>query len=256
MLYQPIVDLRSGALAKVEALARLRLRDGRLIGPSEFLPHFARRELAELFRQGLEQALSSLRAWDALGLPLDVCVNLPPSLLALESCVDWVDDALRRHGVAASRLSLELLEHPFEHAAMLVERRALDRLRGLGVSLAMDDFGSGHSDLRRLAAIPFDALKVDQELTRLFASDSDAGPPPPRARTRLRRLLRRLPAEVVVEGVEDCAALAAARKLGAGFAQGFGIARPMPWPALPAWAQDFATRRCAHAASPAPCAGA
>ena len=229
MLYQPIVDLRSTVAVKVEALARLRLRDGRLLGPAEFLPSFGASELGALFDQGLRLSLGSVRAWAAVGVELGVCVNLPPVVLSDRRCVERVADALRVHGVAPDRLELELLEHAFDQPA--AQQAMLKRLRRLGVGLAMDDFGSGHSDMPRLRAVCFDTLKVDRELTHRVARDGSAG--------GLTLLIRRLGQDVVAEGIEDLGSLRAARSMGARFAQGYAIARPMRAEAVPGWVEAF-----------------
>ncbi|MGC9163685.1 MAG: diguanylate cyclase domain-containing protein, partial [Thiomonas sp.] len=86
MHYQPVVDLRSGKPTAMEALARLRLDDGRLIGPGQFLPSFGASELTRLFILGLEQALQQLARWDADGLTFDLSVNLPPEVLLMPDC--------------------------------------------------------------------------------------------------------------------------------------------------------------------------
>ena len=246
MLYQPIVDLFSTAAVKVEALARLRLRDGRLVAPAEFLPAFGPAELGVLFGQGLQLSLRSLRAWAANGVELGVCVNLPPVVLSDPACVDLVSDALRSHGVAPARLELELLEQAFDEP--VAQLAVLARLRRLGVGLAMDDFGSGHSDVPRLRTVCFDTLKVDRDLTHRVARDCAA--PGTRA-SDLTRLLRRLRHDVVAEGVEDSGSLRAARSMGARFAQGYAIARPMRADAVPGWVRAFdaARHRCATPAA-------
>lgn len=234
MLYQPIVDLRCAATVKVEALARLRMRDGCVVCPSDFLPAFGVEELAELFREGLEQSLRSLRNWDALGLRLGIGVNLPPAILGDPACVDWVAQALHTHQVEPGRLSLELLEQPFDD--ITAQQRVLERLRELGVRLAMDDFGSGHSDMQRFRSIRFDVLKIDHMLTRRLASRprQDA-----RGGSALLGFASRLGCEVVVEGVDGPASLRAANDLGAQYAQGNGIALPMPGDAVKPWVDAF-----------------
>ncbi|WP_233224756.1 EAL domain-containing protein [Thiomonas sp. X19] len=87
--YQPVVDLRCGKPDLVEALARLRLEDGTLASPAEFLPGFGATELVRLFRDGLHQALTQLQAWDAQGLKLVVSLNLPPAVLIHPDCSTW-----------------------------------------------------------------------------------------------------------------------------------------------------------------------
>ena len=234
MYYQPIVDLQSGVVAKVEALARLRMADDVVVAPGAFIPLLGDNELASVFREGLQQSLRALRRWDAQGLALAVSLNLPPSVLNDPQCADWIDEALREHGVEARRLTLELLE------VQLVDDdaqgRGLERLRALGVGVAMDDFGSGYSNVHRLSSVNFDTIKIDQNLTRQLQAN-------PLQNTTLFgtliQLVRDLGKSVVVEGIETVAHLEAAAVLGAQFGQGYALARPMPAAEIQRWVDAF-----------------
>ncbi len=242
MQVQPIVDLHSGALRKVEALARLRLDDGALVSPGVFLPLLGNAELERLFRRGLEQALAMLRAWDEQGLHVELSLNLPPSTLLAADCARWIGEALHAHGVAAQRLTLELLESESVDDASFAD--AVARLQPLGVRFAMDDLGAGYSSLTRLATLPFDTLKIDQALTaQLHTRPIDT--------LRLMATLVQVGHDtrrcVVIEGLEDDALIEAARVLGAHEGQGYAYARPMPADALPAWAAQRIVRSQAHA---------
>ena len=231
MWMQPVADLRSGKVVRAEALARLQLPFGEVLGPADFLPLLDDQELAQLFQLGLEQTLQALGQWDAQGLRLDVSINLPPSLL-LDHAVDIVAAALQRHGVAARRLQLELLEN--QEADGDLRDACIRRLRQLGVQLAIDDLGSGYSSLLRLKTLPFDAIKVDQGLVSGMAAD------PLRGLALVRSLLqmgRDLDLAVVVEGLETAGLIEMAAVLGARYGQGYGLARPMPAADLPAWEQ-------------------
>lgn len=230
MFVQPIVDLRGGAVSKVEALARLRCEDGSVVSPGLFLPLLGEAELHWLFREGLEQALSWLARWDALGIRLDMSLNLPPSTLVDTRCVDWVREALQRHGLQPGRLSLELLETQQIEAG--VQHRAIESLSQLGVRLAMDDLGAGYSSLKRLASSRFDLIKIDQELFRQIHAA-------PLNTLNLVGSLIHLGAdydcEIVVEGLEDAGMIEVAAVLGAGQGQGWGLGRPMEPERLQAW---------------------
>jgi diguanylate cyclase len=112
----------------------------------------------------------------------------------------------------------------------------LEGLAGLGVRLSVDDFGTGHSSLAYLSRLPVAALKIDRAFVAGLAGE-----------TANRSIVattvelgQRLGLEVVAEGVEDDAVLAILRTLGCELAQGFGIARPMPADAVPAWAAEHA----------------
>ena len=231
---QPVVDLRSGQVVRVEALARLVLDDGSVIPPRQFLPLLGDAELDRVFRLGLDQALEQLVAWEAKDLQLDLSVNLAPATLLDPDCPAWVGQALRRHGVAPHRLSLELLETESIDAASQDE--AIDQLVRLGVKLAMDDLGSGYSSLQRLSTLPFDTIKVDQSLTLNLRRDPLLSLSLIRAIIQLGRDLGR---QVVVEGLEDAGMVEAAVILGAVQGQGYALARPMRADLLPEWADAF-----------------
>jgi len=187
-----------------------------------------------VFRLGLDQALEQLVAWEAKDLQLDLSVNLAPATLLDPDCPAWVGQALRRHGVAPHRLSLELLETESIDAASQDE--AIDQLVRLGVKLAMDDLGSGYSSLQRLSTLPFDTIKVDQSLTLNLRRDPLLSLSLIRAIIQLGRDLGR---QVVVEGLEDAGMVEAAVILGAVQGQGYALARPMRADLLPGWAGAF-----------------
>lgn len=228
MFMQPIVDLRTGKMSKVEALARLELSDGQILPPGMFLPLLGDVELDTLFRMGLDQALDQLRQWDEQGVALEVSVNLSPGSLLAPECGRWVRDALQRNGIAAERLTLELLES--QRVDPQVREAAIETLVGLGVKLALDDLGSGHSSLERLAALPFNVIKVDQGLlARLHSS-------PLHTLALVRAIVQignDFDREVVVEGLESASLIEVAGILGAGYGQGYALARPMPAERIP-----------------------
>lgn len=232
---QPVIDLRTGSMVKVEALARLRLQGGDVVPPAAFLPLLGTAELDHLFRLALDQALAHLVRWHAHELMIDVAVNLPPSSLLDPDCPRWVEDALREHGVSPQRLTLELLEtHSIDTAQ---QDESLERLTRLGVKLAMDDLGSGYSSLQRLSTVRFDTIKIDQGLL-LHIRDN-----PVQTLSLISTIIqmgRDFEREVVVEGLEDADMIEAATLLGARLGQGYGLARPMPPEALLDWARTRA----------------
>ncbi len=231
---QPVVDLRSGRLVKLEGLGRLCMGD-ELIGPGLFLPLLGDAELDHLFRLGLDHVLAALVALEADGLQVDVSINMAPSTLLDADCPRWVDDALRRHGVAPQRLHLELLESAELDPS--AQDEAVERLVRVGVKLAMDDLGAGYSSLQRLSALPFDLIKIDQSLILNLRRAPLRSLPLIRSLIQLARDLDR---QVVVEGLEDPGMIEAALALGAESGQGYGIARPMPLDAVAAWHSGYA----------------
>lgn len=231
---QPVIDLRDGSVHLFEALARLRLPDGRLIAPGEFLPYLTDAELDHLFTQMIDLALGWVARWDRDGLRANVSVNLPPSTLLNPGCLDLVRNALRRHDVSADRLGLELLES--QTLEWQVQRDALDQLVALGVGLAMDDLGAGYSSLKRLSALPFNAIKLDRELL------SEIRRKPVETLSMIASLIqmgRDFGMNVAIEGLEDLGIAEAAVILGAPLGQGYYFARPVPAVEAAGWADGF-----------------
>lgn len=246
MVYQPVVDLRSGRVVKFEALARLRAgpadgstrggAPGALVPPAEFLPAFGDAELYRLFEIGIDQALAALVAWRARGVEAGVALNLPPSSSSDDRYVDAVGAALAAHDVEPALLTLELLETAALDGAPSWRSTGLDRLRATGVRLAQDDLGSGYSSLLRLRTLEFDEVKIDQGIVR------DAERSPRAALTfvqPLTSLAHALGLTVTVEGLETDGLVEAAVFLGADHGQGYAIARPMAPDAVAGWAAGF-----------------
>ncbi|ALL68931.1 diguanylate cyclase/phosphodiesterase with PAS/PAC sensor [Paraburkholderia caribensis MBA4] len=232
MHYQPILNLKTREVEKVEALARL--DDGsRLLAPGQFLPTFSRDDLLELFVRGLEQALSQRNSWLREGVDLSISVNLPPCGLSDGRYLEATRQVLARHACDPAALTLEVLETEEVQAAQ--SSQGILRYKELGVMLAQDDLGSGHSSLNRLRVMPFDCIKIDREIVRLDGNDnSDIL----RFVYQLTRLAHSLGKTVVVEGVEDEGMIDALVVLGADLIQGYGIARPMPAGQVAGWMKN------------------
>ncbi|MDE7548777.1 EAL domain-containing protein [Acetobacter fabarum] len=223
MFMQPVVDLRTGHLRKVEALARLKDTDGTIVSPAIFLPLLGHDDLDRLFEIGLEQGLAWLKSWDENGLSTELSLNLPPSCLSNANILNIVGNMLKRYNMPPARLTLEVLETQDIDSGK--QEAALRDFRAMGVQMAIDDLGAGHSNLMRLSAMAFDSIKVDRGLLhhirdvplQIFSVIRS-----------LREMGRDLSSLVVVEGLENAEVIEAMRYLGCHYGQGFGIARPMP----------------------------
>ena len=235
MHYQPIISLRTGKVTGVEALARLRLDDGTVVAPLEFLPILNDAEVDRLLRIGTEQAIKTVISLPAGNSDLDVSVNLQPGSLVEPGFVTWLESALSGSGLEPNRLVLELLETD-EFVDPIKRDTALLALNKIGVRLVMDDYGTGYSNVLRLRDLHFDGFKVDQGLVRNAALDP----------VKVIELVgitivmgRDLGLQVVVEGLEDESLVELAQMLGADKGQGFAIARPMPAEKLQIWLQSY-----------------
>ncbi len=239
LVVQPVVDLRSGAVRKVEALARLRGADGSLLPPAAFLPALGSAELHLLLRQGLRMGLAQLRAWQRDGLDVGLSLNLAPSSLVHADCLRWVEEALAEAGVEPALLTLELLEGEPLQAG--IGDAAIRRLAALGVRIAMDDLGSGYSSLQRLAELPFHVIKIDRSIVRELNVE------PLKALSLIRSTVQigqDFEREVVAEGLEDAGLVEAACLLGCAFGQGYALARPMSPQDLPSWIAGYRPQAC------------
>jgi EAL domain-containing protein (putative c-di-GMP-specific phosphodiesterase class I) len=245
--YQPILDLRSGSVTKVEALARL-MNDDEILAPDTFFAALSPDDFLEVYVRGLNRALLDRRRWLEQGIELDVSLNLPPS--AMNDCryLEATRHALAVHACRPERLTLEMLENeslgPYDNQQTL-----LSQFKSLGVQLAQDDLGSGHSGLTRLRTLPFDGIKIDRGIVKTPDGAKDIG----NARDALRfayqltRLGHSLGKWVVVEGIENPEMLEAMMILGVDGVQGYTVARPMPAGRLPEWVSAHAGAPFVHA---------
>ncbi|WP_225753390.1 EAL domain-containing protein [Actinotalea sp. Marseille-Q4924] len=224
---QPIVALPTGEVVEMEAL--LRWDDPVLgpVGPDVVVPVAEATGLIRpLGRWVLERACAAAVRWPVpFGAvePPRVAVNVSPLQLSDREFGDDVVAALRRTGLAPTRLVLEVTEQAGV-ADLACTQEVLSRLRGLGVRVALDDFGAGRTSLTLLRQLPLDTVKID----RTFVSGDEPGA----AEGVLLRLLvdacHSLGLEVVAEGVEDARQATTVASLGIDRAQGWHFGYPEP----------------------------
>jgi diguanylate cyclase (GGDEF)-like protein len=229
--YQPKLDLHTGRVTGVEALVRWQHPERGLLAPGAFLPLA---EQAGLMRRlallVLERAVRDLRAWRAGRHELSMAVNLSVSNLQDVALPEQVGLLLATYGVPADALVLEITEDVLMADAARTQQ-VMAELRRLGVRLSIDDYGTGYSSLAYLRALPVDELKLDRSFVSSLTTDAKAAAI---VRSTL-QLSRDLGITMVVEGVEDAAALDALSAWNCDLAQGYHIARPMPAEQLLSW---------------------
>ncbi|WP_317791112.1 putative bifunctional diguanylate cyclase/phosphodiesterase [Actinoplanes sichuanensis] len=228
--YQPIVRLSDGATVSVEALARWTDPVAGPVHPDVFVTMAERTGLvAAIDDFVLDRACAdAARLAEIYGRPIDVHVNVSAGRLAGQGLEDAVRAALTRHRLDPARLIIEITETlripDLPCAASLVER-----LRALGVRVALDDFGSGYNALAQLHAIPVDIVKLDSTLTDVDTSPDRAG--------ALCRSVLAICAElgitVVAEGLETEERAGAMAALGCPQGQGYLYGAPAPLSRLP-----------------------
>jgi diguanylate cyclase (GGDEF)-like protein len=224
LYYQPIVDCHSLELVGVEALVRWQHPQYGLVPPDDFIPLAEETGLIKpLTRWVLGAALRQCRAWHDGGLHVRVAVNLSAHDVQDPTLPDLIGQLLAEHGVAPSRLTVELTET----ALMADPERALNtltRLGAMGVQMAIDDFGTGYSSLSYLTRLPAKQLKIDRAFVRNLGDEMRQAA----VVHSTIELGHTLGLEVVAEGVEDEATRELLSGLGCDRVQGFHIARPMP----------------------------
>ena len=236
LVYQPIVDLASGALTGVEALVRWHAPGRGMVSPAEFIPLAEETGLIRsLGRWVLEEACRQGAAWaalgDAHGAPaFSMTVNVSGRQLQQAAFVGEVAAALAASGFPAERLVLELTESTVIHHPE-VARQRLTALKALGVRLAIDDFGTGYSALSYLRQFPIDVLKIDKS----FVDDVAGGGQPAALAAAIIALGDALALHTVAEGVESAEQAAALRTMGCPLAQGYHFARPLAPEAVATW---------------------
>lgn len=161
MVYQPQVAVASGNVVGLEALIRWNF-DGSFVPPDEFLPVIEEVGLMhDLSLWVLEQACQQNVDWQNAGFPpVSIAVNLPPSFILHVDCAEKVQSILRKTGLAAKYLEIELTENTFIGSG-LAAVSVLKSLRDIGVIIALDDFGTGYSCLSYLKDLPIGTLKID-----------------------------------------------------------------------------------------------
>jgi len=228
LVYQPIVELDTGAMVSAEALVRWQHPALGAISPAEFIPVAEDSGLIVALGQWvLEEACRALAHWravDPLGAPHSVSVNISRAELALgPRLLARIRDTLARAGLPPHCLQLEVTEREVmrDPAASLA---LMHDLQAMGVRLAMDDFGTGTSSLACLRDYPFDTIKID----RSFVSDLAASPDLLAVIHATITLVENLGKASVAEGVENASQLAILQSLGCRFAQGYFFSRPLP----------------------------
>ncbi|MEJ2625369.1 MAG: bifunctional diguanylate cyclase/phosphodiesterase [Pseudolabrys sp.] len=222
--YQPIVSAEGGRVVGVEALLRWTHVTRGPIGPARFIPVAEQMGLMDqLGAFVLRRALKEAKRWPGL----DVAVNLSPVQVHDRDIVDLVRSALADSGVPPSRLILEITEGVLiDNPDEMLKR--IEDLHALGVRIALDDFGSGYSNLGYLQRFPLDKLKIDRVFVTALGESANGGV----IIQAIVALGRALGLTVVVEGVETEEQRMLLQLAGCDEMQGFLFARPAPAKAI------------------------
>ncbi|MBM7243108.1 bifunctional diguanylate cyclase/phosphodiesterase [Rhodococcus fascians] len=246
MVYQPIVELATGAVVGAEALVRWNHPELGLLMPDAFIPLAEDNDLiVPLSMWILTDVAATIADWQSRAIMLQVGVNVSPAHFAAGTLATDVIDIVDTHGIERGRLALELAESQTLHDLDAVHYQLRDVQRH-GVLIAIDDFGSGFSSLERLATLPVDILKIDRSLTQHLDSTNLHRR---RAMTTLCTALvdvtTTLGKDTVIEGIETTEQLRICTDMGVTFGQGHLLGRPMPVAEL----EQYITRHSSHSES-------
>ena len=233
--FQPQAVVGCAGVCAAEALVRWRHPHLGILGPDHFIRFAEERGfIHQIGRQMLDMALAQLAAWDIEGLHVPrMAVNV--SALELRpGYAELVEAALTRHGVQPHRLELEITESALG-ADAVGTLSMLARLRKLGVSISVDDFGVGYSSLGQLRRLPIDSLKIDQT----FIAEIDSNQQDAAIVSAVVTMARSLGLRTVAEGAEKESHLAMLQTLGCDCVQGYVLARPMPAAQFADWVRNF-----------------
>jgi diguanylate cyclase (GGDEF)-like protein/PAS domain S-box-containing protein len=231
--YQPIMDLQSRRPIAVEALLRWRQASGYVVSPNEFIPVAEESDL--ILRLGdfaLSSALRDLVRWRSRFphvADLSVAVNISSRQLT-SRLVTSCEALLGQHGLEGAALTVEVTERGVM-VDVVESIRVLEQLAQLGIKVAVDDFGTGHSSLEYLRRLPVDTLKID----RSFIKGLGSGPEDSAIVQAIIQLASALRMEVCAEGVETGTQLAELVQLGCQLGQGYFWHRPMFAPTVVRW---------------------
>jgi len=235
LVYQPIVDLSTGAWVGVEALLRWRKSNGEMVSPELFIPAAERNHLIEQVTQRVIELMENDAA-ELLRSHPDFYVAL--NLSAEDFCNPAISERLRaaaaKMGVHTRSIHVEATERVFLHVEQT--RKALDALRQQGHSVAIDDFGTGYSSLSYLTELELDCLKID----KCFVSTIGQQAVTSHVIGHIIEMAKSLGLKMIAEGIETPEQAGYLRAHGVQFGQGWLFARPMDMTQL---AQTLAEQR-------------
>ncbi|HRP95547.1 MAG TPA: EAL domain-containing protein [Rhodocyclaceae bacterium] len=234
--YQPLVDLISGQVVGIEALARWPHPERGMVSPAEFIPLAEESGLiVQLGDWALREACRQMRTWSEVGLaPRRMAVNVSAVQLSHGRLLASVREALDESGIAPEQLELEITES-FVMADREHSVRLLAELRKLGVRLSIDDFGTGYSSLAYLQQLEVHKLKVDMSFVRDMTTNAGNA-------SIVRAIValgHSLGLEVVAEGVEVAGQARYLRSLNCDTMQGYLVSRPLPADEIGAFLTTF-----------------
>ncbi|MBY0240783.1 MAG: EAL domain-containing response regulator [Burkholderiaceae bacterium] len=233
--FQPKIELETGQVKGLEMFARWRHPQHGILGPASFMPALEQHHRIDFLDWSMiEKTVVACRTLHDQGIPISFSVNVDQATLAHPQFIAQITACLQRHRILADYITFEMTESSVLSAEPHFLERLL-RLRMQGFGLAIDDYGTGRSNLQLLAAVPFTELKIDRSFVD-GASKKRAISTVLKSCLLLARSLERKSVAVGVETKQDWDFL---QGLGCTYAQGYYIAKPMPVEEFPDWLNDW-----------------
>ena len=233
--FQPKIELETGQVKGLEMFARWRHPQHGVLGPASFIKALEDNNRVDFLDWSMiEKSVAACRTLHDQGIPISFSINVDQATLAHPQFIEQMTACLQRHRILADYITFEMTES----AVLTTDPHFLERLlrlRMMGFGLAIDDYGTGRSNLQLLARIPFSELKIDRSFVD-GASKKQAIGTVLRSCLGLARSLERRSVAVGVETKQDWDFL---QGLGCTYAQGYYIAKPMPVEEFPGWLKDW-----------------
>ena len=235
--YQPLICNLTQSVYGVEALIRWPQADGNYVPAAEFINLAEQSHLIrDITRWVIKAGLAQLHQWHQLGLQFNLKINISARDLDETSLVDYIKQQLLQHQIAAKLLTLEITEH-----AVITNRQRsstiLQDLHDHGVQISLDDFGTGHSSLTLLNALPLNQLKIDHS----FVTGMEANEKHLAIVQSTIDLGKNMHLNVVAEGIENQHQIEILDLMGCNYMQGYYLAKPMPADKLHHWLTTYGT---------------
>ena len=221
--FQPQIDIETGKLYSSEALLRWFRADGTSVSPGIFIPIAeSTGQIGEIGKWVIDECCRTLQQWEAIGITNSIAMNISPKQIN-PKLITILEDALRKYRIDPSKLYLEITETDLWEDSQEV-MAILDRVRVLGIGLALDDFGVGYSSLEHMKNLKVDKLKIDKsfvdtieqlETTAIIKSIIELG--------------KTLDYTLIAEGVETEEQLDALSKMDVNRIQGWYFSKALPY---------------------------
>lgn len=228
--YQPIIDVKTGAITGLEALCRWNDPELGLISPDEFIPLAEESGLIHQLGQWvIEEACRQNKAWQDEGLPkLPMAINVSSIQFDRRDLVTCIEKALNETQLSAQYLTIEITES----SIMASPEKSIDvlqKVKALGVNISLDDFGSGYSSLACLRTFPIDTLKIDRSFAEEMSKKSDKAT----IVSAIMLMAHTLHLKVTAEGIQEASQLEYLKVHNCDNVQGYFFSRPLPAEQIP-----------------------